>query len=180
MSYHRELTRAQQAVNSAVDNLVHTGEVRNLLSSEPHDIWDAYDELAEAWKAFEVLAAQADTEGASSGRPTSIAASKDLSVMTSWRGKVQREVFNAGMFRPHLYATALAGGMTCDDLERKLGAYGHSAPHQSISSAVNWAEKTGWITDSGYTRKTRQGKQAIIFDPTAKLIAKIAEERRVA
>ena len=182
MSYHRELTNAQQELNEAVEILVHTGRASHRLSSESYDFQDAYEGLCNAWDAWEALAAQADTEGASSGRHTSIAASKDLSVMSTWRGKVQRAVWTRGKVvavHPGLAGSKFVNGVTCDDLERMLGSYGHSAPHQSISSAVNWAEKTGWIRDSGYTRETRQGRQAIVYEPTDKLIEKMAEERRV-
>ena len=178
MSYYRDLTNAQSDLNEAVEILVRTGRAGHRLSSEPYDFQEAYEGLCNAWDAWEALAAQADTEGAASARHTSIAASKDLSVMSTWRGKVQRSVWGRGKVLVHINGT-IVNGATCDDLERALGSFGHSAPHQSISSAVNWAEKTGWIRDSGATRETRQGRQAIVYEPTDKLIEKMAEERRV-
>ena len=180
MSYYRDLTNAQSDLNEAAEILVRTGRAGHRLSSEPYDFQEAYEGLCNAWDAWEALAAQADNEGAASARHTSIAASKDLSVMSTWRGKVQRAVWTRGkVVAVGGDSTHFVNGVTCDDLERTLGSYGHSAPHQSISSAVNWAEKTGWIRDSGYTRETRQGRQAIVYEPTDKLIEKMAEERRV-
>lgn len=183
MSHHRDLVNAQSDLNEAVEILMRTGAASFRLSSEPYDFQEAYEGLQNAWGAFEELAAQTDAEGAASARHTSIAASKNLSVMTSWRGKVQRAVWTRGRVvevHPGVAGTKFVNGVTCDDLERMLGEYGHSAHHGSVSSAVNWCEKAGWIRDSGHTRQTRSGAKAIVYEPTQKLIEKMAEERRVA
>lgn len=179
MSAHRDLIRARDALIEAAGAWART---------VPHPdgrMFQAKSNLREAVAAYEELAADPATDGAASARHTSIAASKNLSTVTSWRGKVQRAVFNAGKTYPPAYpdvdgAPSHLGGITCDELERKLGSYGHSAHHGSISSAVNWCEKAGWIKDSGHTRETRAGNKAIVYEPTEKLIEKCAEERRVA
>lgn len=190
MSHHRELTRAQQDLNAAAREFVQAEEFyADGVGSE--DRWlDAIAGLRDAYNAFEEVASQTEAEGAASARSTSIAASKNLSAVSTWRGKVQRAVFNAGKTRVNrgvpdrwdsvFWEPMLTGGITCDELERKLGSYGHSAHHGSVSSAVNWCEKAGWVKDSGFTRATRAGNQAIVYEPTQKLMDKIAEERRVA
>jgi hypothetical protein len=40
--------------------------------------------------------------------------------------------------------------------------------HQSVSSAVNYAEAHGWIRDSGERRNTQFGRKAIVWVPTDK------------
>jgi hypothetical protein len=204
MSHHRELKQAQQELNAAVREFVQAEEFyedgcrcshchphrppgERFASLGSEDRWlDSIAGVREAYSVFEELANQTEAEGAASARPTSIAASKNLSTVSSWRGKVQRAVYAAGMVqalgRPLRVRQPVAeyGGITCDELERKLGSHGHSAHHGSVSSAVNWAEKAGWIKDSGYVRETRSGNAASVYEPTQMLIDKIAEERRVA
>jgi hypothetical protein len=179
MSHHRELTRAQQELNAAAREFVLAES--DFAESGAEDRWlDAIAALVDQYNVFEELTFQTEAEGAASARPTSIAASKNLSAVSTWRGKVQRAVYAAGLVRQGVNDPTYWGGATCDELERKLGSYGHAAHHGSISSACNWAEKAGWIKDSGFTRETRGGQQAIVYEPTQKLIDKIAEERRVA
>jgi len=170
MSHNRELKIAQRDVNEAVEVLVKTGRYR--LSSEPHDWQDAYDGLVNAWDAFETLRSSLEGDAAASARDTSIAAAKgNLPSIATLRGQVCERVFVAGLLKwrgPEFY-----GGMTCDELERAL----HRS-HQSVSSAVNYAETAGWIRDSGFRRLTRSGSKAIVFTPSGKLIEACAERRR--
>ena len=51
-----------------------------------------------------------------------------------------------------------SNGFTCDELETKL-----DRSHQSMSSAIRGGVKQGLITDSGFRRKTRSGRQAIVW-----------------
>lgn len=49
-------------------------------------------------------------------------------------------------------------GFTCDELETEL-----SRSHQSVSSAIRGGVIQGLIVDSGSRRKTRSGRQAIVW-----------------
>lgn len=49
-------------------------------------------------------------------------------------------------------------GLTDDDLERRL-----KVPHHTLSSARNHLVMHGWLKDSGLTRKTRGGREAIVW-----------------
>ena len=171
MSHHRELKNAQQRVlNSAVklhrkhhflDMGIGIGYENEVACADVQDAWRHFDHAVEA---LIPLMRTTDGAAAASGRQTSIAAAKtNLSAKTTWRGKVQRAVLNAGrVFDSH---GVIRGGLTCDELELLLGG-----THQSISSAVNYAEEHGWIRDSAIRRKTRSGSQAIVYEPTDMLI----------
>ena len=52
-------------------------------------------------------------------------------------------------------------GFTCDEVERAL-----DRTHQSISARINELRDTGWIIDSGERRKTRSGRNAVVWTPT--------------
>ena len=47
---------------------------------------------------------------------------------------------------------------TCDEIEA-LGW-----PHQSVSAALNWLMRQGWIVDSKRRRITRMGRPAIVWE----------------
>lgn len=51
-----------------------------------------------------------------------------------------------------------AHGATCDEVERDM-----DGRHQTISARVYELRNGGWIVDSGRTRKTRSGRQAIVY-----------------
>lgn len=187
MSHHRELKAAASKVIETAVTYIERERSVELLNSVAReaalaDVEDAHMRLVWAVDEYKKLAAVTDTPGASSGRRTSIAAGHNLSAVSTWRGRVQREVWRAGLVRTVEQPADFPehrGGLTCDELERKLGQHGRSAPHQSVSSAVNWAEQAGWIKDSGKTRLTRQGQRAIIYEPTVMLIDRMREEVRV-
>lgn len=52
-------------------------------------------------------------------------------------------------------------GMTCDEVEQRL-----ERTHQSMSARVNQLRDSGWVIDSGLRRKTRSGRDAIVWTPT--------------
>jgi hypothetical protein len=52
-------------------------------------------------------------------------------------------------------------GLTCDEIELLM-----NGKHQTISARVNELRDKGWIKDSGRKRKTRSGRQAIVWIPT--------------
>lgn len=54
-----------------------------------------------------------------------------------------------------LYGT---NGCTCDELEQETGR-----SHQSMSASIRGGVKQGLIVDSGLRRKTRSGRQAIVW-----------------
>lgn len=55
----------------------------------------------------------------------------------------------------------LHGGLTVDQLEVIL-----NQPHQTVSARVNDLMNKAWIADSGIKRKTRSGRNAIVWRPT--------------
>lgn len=69
------------------------------------------------------------------------------------RSTLRIKVFKAVIERPF-------GGTTCDELEISLGMI-----HQSCSARVNELMNSGWIFDSGFRRKTRNGRNAIVWLP---------------
>lgn len=50
-------------------------------------------------------------------------------------------------------------GYTCDELEQVL-----RGKHQTISASLSKAKKAGLIKDTGKRRKTRSGRNAIVWD----------------
>lgn len=49
-------------------------------------------------------------------------------------------------------------GLTDDQMENRL-----SRPHQTVSSARHWLVEAGWVRDSGHRRKTRSGREAVVW-----------------
>ena len=52
-------------------------------------------------------------------------------------------------------------------------------PHQSVSARVNELRDNGWIEDSGYTRPTRSGLDAIVWKLTPKAQIELSYARRM-
>ena len=176
MSHNRDLKNAQRDLNEAVEILIRTGGATHRPGSEPWDFQEAYEGLSNAWTAFTDLQADLDARGPASARDTSIAASFDtLPRAFTIRSRILKAVFAAGFTRWDGRYGVVVGGATCDEIERSEGM-----THQSASAAVNYAESHGWARDSGHRCLTRSGSMAIVWEPTRKLIEKIAEERRVA
>ena len=184
MSQHRRLRAARETVidraiiyctvRDDVDATVNgdadeTDDVLNLLSEE--DI--AETRFREAVQ--HLVALQAEAAPAPHSRPGTSERAARLADVGTWRGKVQRAVFDAGRARTR-FTDSVVGGLTCFELERKIP--GARERHSSISSAVNWAENAGWIRDSGHVRCTGSGAEAIVYEPTDKLVALAAAERR--
>lgn len=175
MSHRRELKNAQQRVlNAAV--ALHRKErylgmgigVGYEHAAAVNDVKDARRHFDHAVEAYLPLMTVSDGEAAASARQTSIGSAKmNLSVATSWRGKVQRAVYRAGQ----THHNDILGGMTCDELEVAL-----EGSHQSISSAVNYAEEHGWIRDSGLRRNTRSGTPAIVYEYTDAFVEVVRRE----
>jgi len=58
-------------------------------------------------------------------------------------------------------------GLTVDQIEQIL-----QRSHQSVSARVNGLRDKGWVVDSGFTRKTRSGRKAIVWTPTWQALQK--------
>lgn len=176
MSHNRDLKNAQADLNEAVDLLIRAG-ARHHGEINTWDFQDAMEGLQNAWTAFENLRDDMNGAAAASARDTSIAAAKsNLPSIATLRGLVCAQVYvNGPIIRRVLDETLFdqSSGMTCDELENRL-----HRTHQSVSSAVNYAESHGWIKDSKNRRKTRSGSMAIVFEPTDKLNEKMAERGR--
>lgn len=61
-------------------------------------------------------------------------------------------------------------GLTCAELCGRL-----HRKHQTVSSAVNWAEHAGWIMPSGFLRDATPGHPAIVYCLTPAALAKRGE-----
>jgi len=68
-------------------------------------------------------------------------------------GEVFREIMS--VYRQN------AIGLTTDAIEQRL-----KRSHQSVSPRVTDLRDQGWIADSGSTRKTRSGQDAVVWTPT--------------
>lgn len=49
-------------------------------------------------------------------------------------------------------------GLTCEQLELRLGE-----PHTSVSSAIYYLRRAGWLFDSGRVRSNRSGRDATVY-----------------
>lgn len=149
MSAHRDLQNAQAALNEAV----RAWYVQHR--------WLAVDHrreattLALAWQDYADECLKLDGKGTASARQTSILAG--VTTLPN-KGSVRRKVIAIVVAHHAHYRTGLA----TFELEARL----HKS-HQTVSSAVNFAEQHGWIKDSGLRRKTQFGKDAIVYEPTA-------------
>lgn len=74
----------------------------------------------------------------------------------------------AGLAMTCFNEIVVAGGLTTDQLEVVL-----NRPHQTVSARVYDLARKGWIVDSGLKRKTRSGRQAIVWRPTMLALEKI-------
>jgi len=72
-------------------------------------------------------------------------------------GKLARAVYDEIL----IVHQASGSGLTVDQLEQILGR-----SHQSVSARVNELRDKHWVKDSGQRRKTRSGRQAIVWVPT--------------
>lgn len=62
-------------------------------------------------------------------------------------------------------------GLTDDELEARL-----HRPHTTVSSARNWLGEAGWIEDTTFTRPTRAGRPAVIWNLTTAAWRHLAEQ----
>lgn len=162
MSHARELKNAQGALIEAVGGLV--DELRRIRHGGHSETWpigigvarEVLMPVFDAFNAYEALANDLNAAGASSARDTSIAAGHTaLPTKGSLRGDVIALVCSHyGQWRT---------GLTTSELEARL-----RRSHQSVSSAVNYADGHGWIKDSGERRPTQFKRQAIVWIPTEK------------
>lgn len=76
---------------------------------------------------------------------------------TSMLGKVFYRIY---WLSRHGQPTAAGGGATTDELVARLG------PHESVSGRVTELANAGWIVDSGVKRRTRKGRDAIVWVPS--------------
>jgi hypothetical protein len=91
------------------------------------------------------------------GSPTSEAAARSLAPGTI-RRRVLDEIRSA---HGAMVDGAFVRGLTDDELERRL-----VRSHQTVSSARNWLVHAGWLCDSGFTRKTRSNRDAVVWTLT--------------
>lgn len=68
----------------------------------------------------------------------------------------------------HILRRLLRGAYTVDELVDALGRR-----HQSVSARVNELRDNGWIKDSGKTRPTRSGVEAIVWELTPRAHAEL-------
>lgn len=117
--------------------------------------------VCESYCEYRNIADDLDGKGAASSRQTSVAAAHDS---LPGKGSLRRTVVDLLVAQWQEYGV----GMTCDQLEARL-----RRKHQSVSSAVNFAENSGWICDSGERRNTSSGSKAIVYRPTDRAIERV-------
>jgi hypothetical protein len=103
------------------------------------------------------------TNGTTSARDTSIAAAKTNLPL---KGSMRRTIVQTVVAHYCEYRV----GMTCAELEARL-----RKTHQTVSSAVNYAETAGWIRDSGQRKLTPSKAKAIVWEPTEAATTAIKE-----
>lgn len=160
MSRHRELTNAKNAVLEAV-RLLSDAIRAGSTSDEPSHLPFLVGSVHVAYREYREIADALDGKGAASGRQTSVAAAHDN---LPGKGSLRRVVVDTLVAHWQEYGV----GMTCDQLEARL-----RRKHQSVSSAVNFAENSGWIGDSGEQRVTTSGSKAIVYRPTDRAIERV-------
>ena len=147
MNPRRDFRVAQQTLNEAIEEFLGPDKVST--RDDPDE-----QRLLIAWNDFDDARRNLEGAGAAGRRPTSIAAAHtDLPAKRTHRYDVIKHVVAR-----HRFANT---GMTTDEIEKLTGK-----SHQSISSAVNHCEAAGWIKDSGERRKTKFGREAIVYVPT--------------
>lgn len=113
--------------------------------------WAATDDALDLYRAvqeYEALGLQALGPAEPGKRDTSAAAAASLTDVSGEALVCFNEI-------------VAAGGLTVDQLEVIL-----RRPHQSVSARVNDLVRKGWIVESGMKRKTRSGRQAIVWVPS--------------
>lgn len=124
---------------------------------------DLSEALADAIARYDAAGADFDTKGAAGARQTSVvAAVTTLPLKGSTRRDVVQLICAVDAFSQD--------GLTVEQLCGRL-----RKSHQTVSSAVNWAEAAGWIVDSGQRRMTTHRKPAIVWRPTSKATAATRE-----
>ena len=154
----RELKNAQGRLNDAAERIA------RWIIMWPHGPaidreHPALINLVEAWQGFDEIRKSLEGAGATSPRDTSIAAGvADLPA----KGSTRRLVISTVVLNHRLHRTGMTVAELCSRLRK---------PHQTVSSAVNFAEERGWLRDSGQRRKTGHNREAIVFAPTELAIA---------
>lgn len=156
VSRHRQLKDAQARVNEAVANVV--------VNLDPaHGVTVMGDErralttLVQAWREFDQLRRDLDGQAPHANRDTSVNASLPR------KGYTRRRLLDLLVAHYHHFHD----GLTCHELEARTGG-----THQNVSPQVNYLETAGWIRNSGRTRMTPSGRDAIVWEPTeAALVA---------
>ena len=123
----------------------------------------AADGIRRAWEVFDQLRRDFDGDAPASARDTSIAAGKTNLPL---KGSMRRTIVQTVVAHYCEYRV----GMTCAELEARL-----RKTHQTVSSAVNYAEAAGWIRDSGQRKLTPSKAKALVWEPTEAATTAIKE-----
>lgn len=151
MSTKRELTRAQQALNVAVDALLDVIPPTAWRGEDDGVPRDRLTDLLAARDHYDAVRRDLEGRGITGTRETSIAASLPD------QGTKRRAVLNT--IAAHWARFRV--GMTTDAVERHL-----DWPHQTVSARVHELEQRGLLVDSGLKAKTRRGRNAIVYVPS--------------
>lgn len=161
MSRQRDIKEAQGVLNLAVEQML---SVEFPVFADV-DLFAARENLERSYKQLRAALDSERTENAAVARDTSIRAAK--SVRTgSQRFLVLEIIVN------HFVQSGATDGMTADAVQRKI----KGDRHQSISARVSELEADGYIFDSKQRRKTRAGRQAIVWFPTGRGVGRVSEQ----
>lgn len=116
--------------------------------------WDEMIVLRDALHALDTLSEPATPRAARCAPVTSHAAARFVaSEAPSLQARIIQDLWNSA------YRNT---GLTVAELEYRLGR-----KHETVSARVNELANAGWIRDSGHTRKTDTGRQAVVWMLTA-------------
>lgn len=115
------------------------------------------NKLRKAVRAYEQVGLDATHQPAISNNTTETSTAAGASVRGNI-GKLARQCFD----EIQVVCDSGSHGLTVDQLEQLL-----NRSHQSVSARVNELRDKGWVVDSGERRKTRSGRSAIVWKPSA-------------
>jgi hypothetical protein len=125
------------------------------------DLNQAAHDLVAAVRAYEALGLEMSARPAlGNGAPDTSA--EAAASMVNHVGTLARLVFD----EIAVVHESSGGGLTVDQVEQIT-----RRSHQSVSARVNELRDKGWLVDSGQRRKTRSGRNAIVWVPTVQALA---------
>lgn len=157
MSRHRDLKQAQHELSEAADEMITVGLP---VYADDYQVM-AFGRLERAMKDLREIQ-NTLPQPAAVARDTSIRAARAIKT-GSQRHAILEMVVKSSLDWPR--------GLTADEIQHRLT----NGKHQSVSARVHELEVDEYIYDSRRRRETSSGRQAIVWFPTDKGVARIGE-----